>query len=93
MKLKSWLQEYKAMTYGEYKNLSDIDRSILLSEHQRFCQREQRHAAGNWRPMTPEEAEHFRAMAEREQARYADSHKIGGIDMLGNYTALHHRWE
>lgn len=43
------------------------------------------------RAMTADEKEKVADMLSKEKARYEESKKIGGIDELGNYTALHHR--
>ena len=42
--------------------------------------------------MTDDEKVAVDEIAEKEKLRYEASHKIGGIDEKGNYTALHHRW-
>lgn len=44
------------------------------------------------RKMTEEDKKRFDEMVEKEQTRYRQSALSGGIDLRGNYTALHHRW-
>ena len=44
------------------------------------------------RKMTEEDKKRFDEMVEKEQTRYRQSDLRGGIDLRGNYTALHHRW-
>ena len=41
--------------------------------------------------MTAEEMDKLEEIVAKEQARYIQSAKAGGIDIRGNYTALHHR--
>lgn len=43
------------------------------------------------RKMTAEEKAKLEEIVAKEQARYIQSAKAGGIDIRGNYTALHHR--
>ena len=91
MKLKKWLQEYCHMTYAEYRVLPEVERYSLEGDHQRFCRNERIHESQGWQPMTDDEKVAVDEIAEKEKLRYEASHKIGGIDEKGNYTALHHR--
>ena len=93
MKLKQWLREHKQMTYAEYKVLPEMERYEIYAEHQRFCRNEQIRKSQNRRPMTEEEKAWLDEVLAKEKERYETSLKIGGIDELGNYTALSHRWE
>ncbi len=99
MKFKTWLREYKHMTYAEYKALEDIERLELEGQYQSYCHDEQMrmhnrkvHDSQGWRLMTDKEKQKFNAIADKEKIRYAASMRIGGIDERGNYIALHHRW-
>ena len=93
MKLKQWLREYKQMSYREYRELSEFEQYEVQAEHQEFCRYQQRRASENWRPMTEDEIAELTETLEKEKQRYETSIKIGGIDEIGNYTALHYRWE
>lgn len=55
MKLKRWLQEYRNMSYAEYKTLPEVEQEVLQCDHREFCRKEQIHARQNWCPMTMEE--------------------------------------
>lgn len=92
MKLKQWLREYKQMTYAEYRALEDMERWQMFGEFQWFNRVKQIHDSQPWRPMTEEEKEHYRVQFEREQARYEENLKSGGVNGC-NYTVLHYRWE
>ena len=93
MKLKQWLREYHQMSYTDYKNLPDQERWAMEYDFKEYNRKKQLHDSQNWRPMTPEESEYAEHIRQREKKRYETSLKIGGIDELGNYTALSHRWE
>ena len=94
MKLKAWLREKKGMTYSEYRELPDIERYSLYGDFEQYNRHLQKKAqAGGWRPMTEEERQWADEVGEKERKRYLINSQIGGLDELGNYTALHHRWE
>ena len=42
--------------------------------------------------LTPEEKEDYERKLEKERQKYERDSKCGGIDELGNYTALHYRY-
>ena len=94
MKLKAWLREIKGMAYSDYKELPDEERFSLYGDFEQYNRHLQKKAqVGGWRPMTEEESKWADEVGEKERKRYLISSKIGGLDELGNYTALHHRWE
>lgn len=99
MKLKQWLQEQKGISYKEYKALPDIERWSLEGEFRKYNAKIQRRDAflkknpNLWRKATPEEIVRMTAISKKEKERYEHSLKIGGIDLKGNYTALHRRFD
>ncbi len=91
MKLKQWIEEYTDITYADFKNLPETEQWTMREEHQLFCRKNQIHKSPNRRSVTVEEADYYDKKLAEEKERYEESKKIGGIDELGNYTALHHR--
>lgn len=91
MKLRQWLKEYHQMSYAEFRALPDIEKQTIESNFQEFNRRNQLSKHQNRRPMTQKELIELTKVLDREKKRYETSLKIGGIDELGNYTALHHR--
>lgn len=93
MKLKTWLKEIYSISQTEFQQLPKHVQLELQREHRTFCQQEAKRKSHHWIPVPDEELAILKERAARERKRYSESLKIGGIDELGNYTALHHRYD
>ena len=89
MKLKQWLREQKGVSYSKYLLMDEYEQATMFAEFQDYNRKIS--SRNGRRPMTEEEKRWANEVGEKEHRRYLLNKQIGGLDELGNYTALHHR--